>query len=116
MIGSVKSISPRSHTIFVNVVHASWCFSPGGRWQRTHWICGSVCREPQLRFNDKTWLDFHGHPHSEALHVVERFSRKDFGHMEVQVTIDDPVSIHEAVDGDLRTHVRGGHRDAREHL
>ena len=31
-----------------------------------------------------------GHPHSDALHVIERFRRPDFGHMEVQVTIDDP--------------------------
>jgi len=30
------------------------------------------------------------HPHSDALHVIERFRRPDFGHMEVQVTIDDP--------------------------
>ena len=40
-------------------------------------------------FNDKGWLDASGHPHSEALHVVERFHRRDFGHMDVQVTIDD---------------------------
>lgn len=41
-------------------------------------------------FNDRGWLDGAGHPHSEALHVVERFQRRDFGHMDVQVTIDDP--------------------------
>ncbi len=41
-------------------------------------------------FNDKGWLDGMGHPHSEALHVVERFHRRDFGHLDVEVTIDDP--------------------------
>ena len=41
-------------------------------------------------FNDKSWLDAFGHPHSEALRIQERFHRRDFGHMEVQVTIDDP--------------------------
>ena len=41
-------------------------------------------------FNDKSWLDAIGHPHSEALHAVERFRRRDFGHMDVEVTIDDP--------------------------
>ena len=40
-------------------------------------------------FNDKTWLDYDGHPHSEALHTIERFRRIDFGHMEFQITIDD---------------------------
>jgi hypothetical protein len=41
-------------------------------------------------FNDKSWLDGFGHPHSDALHVTERFRRRDFGHLDVQVTVDDP--------------------------
>ena len=41
-------------------------------------------------FNGKTWLDQTGKPTSDALHVTERFRRTDFGHMEIQSTIDDP--------------------------
>jgi len=41
-------------------------------------------------FNDKSWLDDSGRPHTEALHTTERFRRTDFGHMDVEVTIDDP--------------------------
>jgi hypothetical protein len=41
-------------------------------------------------FNGKTWLDQTGKPTSEALHVIERFRRVDFGHLEIQITIDDP--------------------------
>jgi len=41
-------------------------------------------------FNDRTWLDGMGHPHSGGLHVSERFHRRDFGHLDVEVTIDDP--------------------------
>jgi len=40
--------------------------------------------------NEETWLDDAGHPHSDALHIIERFRRRDFGHLDVQVTIDDP--------------------------
>jgi hypothetical protein len=40
--------------------------------------------------NDQTWLDDGGYPHSEALKVTERFTRRDFGHMDIQITIDDP--------------------------
>ena len=40
-------------------------------------------------FNDKTPLAL-GHPHSDALHLIERFRRRDFGHMDVEVTVDDP--------------------------
>ncbi len=31
-----------------------------------------------------------GHPHTEALHLTERFRRRDAGHLEIEVTIDDP--------------------------
>lgn len=41
-------------------------------------------------FNDKTWLDKVGHPHTDALHTIERFRRIDFGHMQLELTIDDP--------------------------
>ncbi len=41
-------------------------------------------------FNDKFWFDMAGHPHSSKLHVIERYHRRDFGNMEIEVTIDDP--------------------------
>jgi hypothetical protein len=41
-------------------------------------------------FNDRTWLDFAGHPHSEALHVTERFRRTNFGSMQLDITYTDP--------------------------
>jgi hypothetical protein len=41
-------------------------------------------------FNDRTSLDASGHPHSEQLHLQERFHRRDFGHMDLTVTVDDP--------------------------
>ena len=40
-------------------------------------------------FNDQSWLDVFGHSHSEALKIQERFRRRDFGHMELQITIED---------------------------
>ena len=41
-------------------------------------------------FNDKTWLDPAGLPHSDALHVIERMRRVDHDTLEDQITIDDP--------------------------
>ena len=41
-------------------------------------------------FNNKGWLDNAGKPATDKLHVTERFVRKDFGHMDIQITIDDP--------------------------
>ena len=40
-------------------------------------------------FNDKGWLDNAGKPATDQLRVTERFTRKDFGNMDIQITIDD---------------------------
>jgi len=41
-------------------------------------------------YNERTWLDLEGSPHSGRLRVTERFHRKDFGQMDLNVTIEDP--------------------------
>jgi hypothetical protein len=41
-------------------------------------------------FNDQGWLDDGGHPQTESLHVTERLQRRNFGHIDLQITIDDP--------------------------
>jgi len=41
-------------------------------------------------FNGKAWMDTNGHPTTDALHLIERYRRKDMGHLEVTITIDDP--------------------------
>ena len=62
----------------------SWMGYSVGKWEGDSLVVDTV------GFNDKGWLDGLGHPRSEALHVLERYRRRDFGHMDVQVTIDDP--------------------------
>src|SRR5712692_2035264 len=54
-----------------------------------HWEGDTLVVE-SIGFNGKTWMDQAGHPLSDALHVTERFRRRDFGHMELQITLDDP--------------------------
>ncbi len=54
-----------------------------------HWEGDTLVVESR-GFNGKAWIDQAGHPASESLHVTERFHRKDFGHMDITVTIDDP--------------------------
>src|SRR4051812_30415845 len=55
-----------------------------GRWD------GDTLVVDSTGFNDTTWLDYGGHPHSEALRTTERVRRSDFGHMSVEVRIEDP--------------------------
>jgi hypothetical protein len=62
---------------------AYYGYSVGG-WDRDTFVVESA------GFNDKTALDAVGHPHSDRLRVVERFRRRDFGHLDVEMTFDDP--------------------------
>jgi hypothetical protein len=41
-------------------------------------------------FNEKSWLDPAGHPHSDALHLIERYRLTDANHIAHEVTVDDP--------------------------
>ena len=59
-----------------------------------HWEGDTLVIE-SAGFNDKTWLDGDGHPHTEQLHVTERLHRSDFGHMEVIRTMTDPGALLE---------------------
>jgi hypothetical protein len=54
-----------------------------------HWDGGTLLVDT-IGFNDLSWLDATGTPHGFALHTVERMHRRDFGHLDVQVTLEDP--------------------------
>jgi hypothetical protein len=54
-----------------------------GKWE------GDTLVVDTAGFNDKTWLDATGKPHSEAMHLIERYRRPDLGHLSVELTIED---------------------------
>jgi hypothetical protein len=43
-----------------------------------------------IGLNDQTWLSGRGTPHSDQLHVIERYTRPDLGHLNVEITLEDP--------------------------
>lgn len=63
----------------------SWLGYSVGRWD------GDTLVVDTVGFNGKSWLDVMGHPQSEAARLTERYRRRDFGHMDVEITIDDPT-------------------------
>jgi len=65
----------------------SWAGYSIGNWD------GDTLVVDTVGFNDRGWLDAFGHSHSEALKIRERFRRRDFGHMEMQITIEDPKTF-----------------------
>jgi len=63
----------------------TWLGYSVGSWQ------GDTLKVDTIGFNDRNWIDTDkGHPQTDALHVIERFHRIDFGHLQIEVTIDDP--------------------------
>jgi hypothetical protein len=62
----------------------SWYGYSVGRWE------GDTFVVETNGLNDKGWLDIVGHPRSEAMRMTERYRRRDFGHMDVEITFDDP--------------------------
>jgi hypothetical protein len=54
-----------------------------------HWDGDTLVVETR-GMNGNTWLDSNGHPLSDAMHLTERFRRPDYGHLEIEITIDDP--------------------------
>ena len=62
-----------------------------GRWE------GDALVVDSRGFRDGGWLDRMGHPHSSDLHVIERFRRPDAGHLEIDVTIDDPRAYNKPI-------------------
>jgi hypothetical protein len=58
-----------------------------GRWE------GDTLVIETAGFNDRSWLDRRGTGHSEEMRVEERFRRRDFGHLELTITITDPKTF-----------------------
>src|SRR3989442_8015742 len=54
------------------------------------WYEGDTLVIDTIGFNDRFWFDFRGHPHTEKLHTLERWTRKDLGTLVSEVTINDP--------------------------
>jgi hypothetical protein len=62
----------------------SWTGDSIGKWEGTTLVVDTI------GFNDRSWLDDTGKPHSDQLHVTERYRRPDPSRLEVQYTLEDP--------------------------
>jgi hypothetical protein len=62
----------------------SWMGYSTGRWE------GETLVVESLGFNDRTWLDYSGNPHTEALRIEERYRRVDHNHISLDLTYNDP--------------------------
>ena len=68
----------------------TWFGNSVGHWE------GDTLVIDTIAFNGKTRIDTDGHPHSDQLHTIERFTRRDLGHIDYVLTIDDPKTYTKA--------------------
>jgi hypothetical protein len=82
--------SPGFHQIYLDGrghpadPNPAWYGHSFGRWD------GDTLVVDRVAFDDRVYLDQESHPHSDKLHIVERYHRPDLGHLEIEITVDDP--------------------------
>jgi hypothetical protein len=85
--------SPGFHQIYLDGrghpadPNPSWYGHNIGRWE------GDTLVVDRIGFNNLVWLDLEAHPHTEKLHVIERYRRSDAGHLETEITVEDPGTV-----------------------
>jgi hypothetical protein len=74
-----------------------WMGHSIGKWDGDTFVVDTIA------ISDINWLDRMGHPHSEKLHLIERFQRADDKTMQLHITIDDPIAYTKTWDATPRT-------------
>ncbi len=83
-------LGPFFRVVWLNAKHPP---DPDPQWwghSIGHYENGDTLVVDTIGFNDKTWLDQMGHPHTEQLHLTERYKRVDQKTLELDMVIDDP--------------------------
>ena len=86
----LHEIGPFYRVVWLNSKHPA---DPDPQWwghSIGHYENGDTLVVDSVGFNDKTWLDQMGHPHTEQLHLIERYKRVNQKQLELDMVIDDP--------------------------
>ena len=81
-----------------------------GRWE------GDTLVVDVVGFNEQTWLDYFGHPHTDMLHVVEKVLAAQQEHAALRGDVRRPGRVHEAVHGAVEHQLESDRRAHRVHL
>jgi hypothetical protein len=81
-----------------NDLDSTWMGDSIGKWEGDTFVVDTV------GLNEKSWLDFYGDPHSDQIHLVERFKRVDHDTLTLQLIVDDPKAYTATWVGDTKTY------------
>ncbi len=76
----------------------TWMGDSIGKWEGDTFVVDTV------GFNEKSWLDFYGDPHSEDMHLIERYKRVDHNTLSLQLIVEDPKAYTATWIGDVKTY------------
>lgn len=84
--------SPGFHQIYIGRDHPrdptpAWYGHSVAKWE------GDTLVVDRMAFDERMWLDGASHPHSDQLHIVEKYRRADLGHLEMEITMEDPKAL-----------------------
>jgi hypothetical protein len=74
----------RPHAKSEAIKGETWLGHSVGHWE------GDTLVVDVVGFNEGTWLDYYGHPHTSQMHIVEKYTRPNKGTLHYEATIDDP--------------------------
>jgi len=74
----------RTHAKSDAIKGQTWLGDSVGHWE------GETLVVDVVGFNEGTWLDYFGHPHTDQMHIIERYTRPNKGTLHYEATIDDP--------------------------
>jgi len=74
----------RAHAKGDAIKGQTWLGDSVGHWE------GDTLVVDVVGFNEGTWLDYFGHPHTDQMHIVEKYTRPNKGTLHYEATIDDP--------------------------
>ncbi len=74
----------RAHASADAIKGQTWLGHSVGHWE------GDTLVVDVVGFNEGTWLDYFGHPHTDQMHIIEKFTRPDKNTLHYEATIDDP--------------------------
>jgi hypothetical protein len=76
----------------------TWMGDSIGKWDGDTFVVDTV------GLTEKSWLDFYGDPHSDDMHLIERYKRVDYDSLTLQVIVEDPKAYTSTWVGDTKTY------------
>jgi len=85
-----------ARTVNTTDLPSRWYGYSVGKWEGDTLVVDSV------GFDERSWVDFYGYPHSDQMHLQERYRRVSRDRLELTLTITDPLTYTRPFQSDTK--------------